>query len=325
MQNANENADYYPINIKSISIDAVYQFDLYQESNGSFRLFRHQDVSISQKDIENLKKYDQEILYVPAEQKEQLNDHMINTLPNILQDKSVPIGDRIDILTDTSACILDRILTEPTKNNIKGSIEQSNNHVYMALHEDSAQQLMTIDYSNTSYPIAHSISVANMSIILGIQCGITSPKILHNICIGALLHEIGKRIIDKNYYHKHNNNCHDTNTQLRQYPLVGKSMLAKIGVVPDGALRPVLEHQERLDGSGFPFGLKESEISIEGRIIAICDYYDETLRTSKSKMNNKPFNILMEMKEAIGKYDKNIFIEFIHLLGSDIASNAIKI
>ncbi|MCD6163029.1 MAG: HD domain-containing protein [candidate division Zixibacteria bacterium] len=325
-QNVNENGEYLPISIKSISIDSVYQFDLYQKNNGSFRLFRCQNIPVLQKDFDNLIEYGQEILYVPSEQKEPFYDHMINNLPNLLQDKSVLIEEKIDILTSTSVSILDRILTEPmSKANIKNSVDHSNNHVYMALHKESSRHLMTMDYSKISYPIAHAINVANMSILLGIRCGITNPEKLQNICIGALLHEIGKRIIDENYYFRKNDNFRITNTRFKKYPIIGKNMLEKTGVVPSGALRPVLEHQERLDGTGYPFGLKAGEIGIEGRIIAICDCYDEALRTNKLKLNHKPFKILLKMKASIIKFDKKIFVEFVHLLGTDIASKAIKI
>lgn len=309
-----------PIGLESITVNSVCEFDLYQEVNGSYRLFRRQQVPIEQKDLNSLKEGGLVTLYVPSSQEQHLHKHMISNIPNILSDETIPVKAKLDILTRTSVGIMDKVLTDPmSESNISVTVDQCRNHVSLALQSNGAERSMVKSTKTPCLPIAHAINVGNLSILLGLRCGISDPDDLHGLGVGALFHEIGKRLLDRNYYFRHDDWMKITNTRLKKYPVIGKDMLDKSEAVPSSALRPVLEHQERLDGSGFPNMLKADEISVPGRIVAICDFYDESLHLSGAKAPPTPFQVLKRMNESVGKFDKEILIEFIQLLGTDLA------
>ena len=87
-------------------------------------------------------------------------------------------------------------------------------------------------------------------------------------------------------------------------------------VVPVGSLQPILEHQERLDGSGFPQQLTRLDIGKMGRILGICDYFDESLGESYIDTPS-PFAVLLRMRQQAEKFDQKILKEFICLLGQN--------
>ncbi|MBU8933346.1 MAG: hypothetical protein KOO62_04995 [candidate division Zixibacteria bacterium] len=313
--------DFLAIGLDSITADSVCKFDLYQEMADSLRLFRRSNVSIAQKDLDNLKTKGQETLYVPASQKGKLQEFMIRRLPYLLRDESVSVETKLESLTEISVGVLDQVLTDPrSEAAIRGTVDQCRNHVALAVQGDQTQRVMTSSRPTTTFPIAHAINVGNLAILLGLRCGIEDGDLLHGLGVGALLHEIGKRIIDPNYYFRADNKTHVSNSRLKRYPVIGTDMLKSVEVVPRSALFPILEHQERLDGSGFPHELRASQISKAGRIVAICDHYDETLHSSDGFMvKPTPFQVLMKMREDTGKFDRRILVEFIHLLGSGLA------
>ena len=62
--------------------------------------------------------------------------------------------------------------------------------------------------------------------------------------------------------------------EIRKHPEAGERLLGELGGFPPGVRRLVLDHHERLDGSGYPRGLRGDELDVETRILAVCDVYD---------------------------------------------------
>jgi hypothetical protein len=259
-----EIAGYLPIELETISADSILGFDLYQAGGDGMRLFRDQSVPISREDIDRFSASGCSRLYVPESQKAEVLDHTIKALPKILENEEIPAETKLEILTKTSEGIFDRILVDPfSKTNVQRTVDNCRNHVKLAGQGDQAVRTMTEKRPSASFPVSHALHVSNLSILLGMRCSITDPEDLHALGVGALLHEIGKRIIDKDYYSRQGKGSRITDTRLRKYPLIGYEMLAEHEGVPSRALEPIALHQERLDGSGFPLNLKAPDIGIE--------------------------------------------------------------
>jgi len=206
---SDSKAEYLPVYLEVISADEVNEFDLYMENAGTFRLFRHQSVPITQEDIKSLMGRNHVKLFVPTSQKDQFYDHMVRKLPKMLQDGSIPPGAKLDLLKETSSNILERVLAEPSsKPRLQRTVTQCKNHVNLALQKNSEEKFLTDGRPEVSPPVAHAINVGNLAILLGLRCGIDEPIQLHCLGVGAILHEIGKRIIDKNYYLRPEKNFH---------------------------------------------------------------------------------------------------------------------
>lgn|GEM_PF-4019137 len=88
----------------------------------------------------------------------------------------------------------------------------------------------------------------------------------------ALMHDVGKIAIPYRVLKKRESFEQDEWEYIRKHPEIAVKILGARG--GDCCLRGVLEHHERLDGSGFPAGLKGDQISIYGRILAVADSFD---------------------------------------------------
>ena len=130
---------------------------------------------------------------------------------------------------------------------------------------------MTID-AKDRYTNGHSTRVAKYSKMLASRMGYTGEE-LTNIYFMALLHDIGKIGVPDTIINKSGKLTDEEFAMIKEHPVIGHGILTSITEIPDieyGARW----HHERIDGRGYPDGLKGDEIPIYARIIAVADSYD---------------------------------------------------
>lgn len=130
----------------------------------------------------------------------------------------------------------------------------------------------------------HVIRMAKYSEVLAREIGL--PETICNmICTAAPMHDIGKIGISDSILKKPGKLSAEEWSQMRQHPKIGYEI---IGIHPSPLLQMAATiaytHHEKWDGSGYPQGLKGTEIPLEGRIVAIADVFDAltTARPYKS-------------------------------------------
>ncbi len=119
---------------------------------------------------------------------------------------------------------------------------------------------------------SHSERVMELTILLAGRLRIEG-KALENIAKGALLHDIGKIGIPDNILLKPGKLDETEWTEMRKHPAIGHAIMSDIKIF-ETAAEIILTHHERFDGTGYPRGLKGSDIPIGGRIFAVVDTLD---------------------------------------------------
>jgi HD-GYP domain-containing protein (c-di-GMP phosphodiesterase class II) len=119
--------------------------------------------------------------------------------------------------------------------------------------------------------LGHNQRVAQLCVQIGRQLAMTTAE-LRVLARAGLMHDIGKLAIPDQILDKRAALDESEWTLMKAHPEIGLSILG------DGqsrrALLAVLYHHERLDGSGYPYGLGAEAIPIEARIVAVADTYD---------------------------------------------------
>lgn len=169
--------------------------------------------------------------------------------------------------------------------------------------ESPASDIQKLSDINTAlgfkdrYTQGHAHRVALYSIRLALRIGLSDEEAGH-IGIGGLLHDIGKLgLSDRIFSHRTTRLYGDMLDEVRRHPGMGVALLKDID-----SLAPVLDfvhlHHERLDGSGYPYGLTADDIPLGARIIAVADCFDAmtTDRPYQSgKSREEAFSILNQM------------------------------
>ena len=119
----------------------------------------------------------------------------------------------------------------------------------------------------------HTRRVAALAVAIGERFGFTGAR-LRALAIGGLLHDMGKLSIPNSILQKPGALDDAEFAIIKRHPAHGHELLAELGGFNDTVARLVLDHHERLDGSGYPRGLRADELALETRILAVCDVYD---------------------------------------------------
>ncbi|MEO8745530.1 MAG: HD-GYP domain-containing protein [Candidatus Dormiibacterota bacterium] len=119
--------------------------------------------------------------------------------------------------------------------------------------------------------LGHNRRVAQLCVHIGRQLAMTTTE-LRGLARAGLLHDIGKLAIPDEVLAKHAPLDEAEWSLMRSHPEMGLSILGRGRSRRE--LLAVLYHHERLDGSGYPYGLKGDAIPIEARVVAVADTYD---------------------------------------------------
>lgn len=123
------------------------------------------------------------------------------------------------------------------------------------------------------YTFAHSVSVCTLATLLGVHRGLNRID-LHQLAVGALLHDIGKMFIAEEIWNKQKPLTPQERARMKEHTTLGFAALRKAPGLSLLAAHIAYQHHERYDGQGYPRGLMGEEIHIFGRITAVADVYD---------------------------------------------------
>ena len=124
----------------------------------------------------------------------------------------------------------------------------------------------------------HTRRVAALAVEIGEQLGL-SPTRLRSLAIGGLLHDIGKLSVPASILQKPGPLDDDEYAAIKLHPERGRELLSELGGFDESVKRLVLDHHERLDGTGYPRGIRGSDLDLPTRILAVCDVYDALVST----------------------------------------------
>ena len=123
------------------------------------------------------------------------------------------------------------------------------------------------------YTERHTRRVALRAVQVGDELGLSRGR-LRTLAIGGLVHDIGKLSIPDEILKKPGPLDDDEYAIVKQHSERGYRLLTEIGGFGEGVRDLVRDHHERLDGKGYPRGLSAGQLTLDARILAVCDVYD---------------------------------------------------
>lgn len=156
--------------------------------------------------------------------------------------------------------------------------------------------------------IRHCFRVAALSKVLCNQMGICS-KIREEIYISAVLHDIGKSMINMEILNKERPLEPREWHEMKNHAELGGMIAANMGH-PPSIIKNIVYHHENYDGSGYPRRLKGNEIALGAQIIRICDTYDALRMQRPYKRAFNHDEALREMLREKEKYNPKLLIAF---------------
>ncbi len=155
------------------------------------------------------------------------------------------------------------------------------------------------------YTLSHSENVATLALKIGMAMGLPQ-KMLDDIYRAGLLHDVGKIIVERNLLIKPERLTDEEMEEVKKHVEFGKDIIERISEF-ETITEYIYYHHERYDGKGYPKGLKNDNIPLGARILAVADAIEAMLseRPYRSRMTIEDVKNEL-IKEKGSQFDPHI-------------------
>ena len=151
------------------------------------------------------------------------------------------------------------------------------------------------------YTRGHSQRVCEVSMMLGEALGFT-PEALEELRIGTILHDIGKIGVRDNILNKDARLDDEEFKIMKSHPVIGYEICKPLAL-SEGILMIIRNHHEKLDGSGYPDGLKGGELPPPLRVVCVADAFD-------AMSSRRPYRNVMAIEKVVAELSKGAGVQF---------------
>ncbi|MCR4629042.1 MAG: HD-GYP domain-containing protein [Clostridium sp.] len=212
------------------------------------------------------------------------------------------------------------IYAGPTEHELAHAATVMSEDLLRAIEKNNAiainiSELQTSD----EYTFKHSVDVATISMVIARRRGWKRHQIIE-VGEAGLLHDIGKTKIPNELLNKAERLTDEEFQILKGHSLLGYELVKDNREVSPAIALGILQHHEKIDGSGYPFGATVSQIHPYAKVIAVADIYDAlvTERPYKKGYSNKDaIAILMSMTDKLDMDTLQAFLSAIILYPVD--------
>ena len=306
--------------LASIRVDSITEFDIHIRTRTDRPpiLFRERSLPVTPAVLGALVDQRHHHIYIPAAQTFEYRRYVGKYIEDILSDKRLPIDAKCEVLYDSAQGLMADIFEQPrSKELVLCSQNVVAGTVRFMVQERTALsyllQLVSYDY----YTYTHSVNVCFFSLALAQRAGITEFETLRKLGEGTLLHDIGKSLIDPSVTKCKKSLSEEQWEIMRKHPVYGYQLLSEHGILAAESLDIVRHHHEKVNGTGYPDGLRGKAIAPLVRISTIADVFDAltTRRTYRSALAS--FHALRLMKDEMNRQlDQDFFHTFIEMMGN---------
>ncbi|CCN49890.1 putative c-di-GMP phosphodiesterase class II [Vibrio nigripulchritudo MADA3029] len=166
-----------------------------------------------------------------------------------------------------------------------------------------------------TYLLEHSVNVSCLLVTFGKHLGM-DKTLLRELAIGGIIHDVGKIKVDDKVLNKPARLTPEEFEHMKLHQVYAGDIIENVEGLSKVSQDVCLMHHEKLDGNGYPNGLKGDEIPLHGRMSCIVDIYDALTahRCYKEGMSSaEAFKILLSMTPA--QLDQDLVYKFINCIG----------
>jgi len=161
-------------------------------------------------------------------------------------------------------------------------------------HQGVSMTLMDVlDRNGLGWGLStHSLNVCILSLLIGKELQLEQEQ-MNSLGQGALFHDIGERLVPMKVQFSEAGMKMQADSELRKlHPVKGQEWIERFGKVPREAIEVILQHHERLNGSGYPKGLSGDAIGYLTQIVMVADDYDEMCNAAVPENRRTPHEAL---------------------------------
>ena len=175
------------------------------------------------------------------------------------------------------------------------------------------------------YTFHHSLSVAIMSIAIGMELGFNNTM-LKELGLAGLLHDIGKVAVPIEIITKPDRLTKEEFDIVKMHPVHAANHFKERSLVNGNIFNGIVGHHEKLDGSGYPNHLKGDQIHPYARILAVADVYDALTSNRPYRIPNPPNEAIEFVMGGMGThFDENVVKAFLRKVAPYPAGSKVQL
>lgn len=275
----------------------------------SFTLYCAEHARFDVEHRQRLIRHGVRFIYIPVSYHERFRRQTESLIPQIVHDPRISASVKSEIIYETSIELVNELLSETSLSQHGERLGIVSKAVTSLVLEDpmAFSHLFAASHHDF-YTATHLVNVATWMVSLAYAMGERDEEQLATICRAGILHDIGKVRIPTRILNKKTALTDDEWRLVRQHPELGQAYLNDSGITDMTIINVTLGHHERLDGSGYPFGLKSEEIELPARICAVVDSFDAL--TSLRPFKTRATSVSKAMERIFGdtpaRYDAKV-------------------
>ena len=317
-------AGYLPICVGRAPVSAFEGIPVYLRGTNpqgaeSFKLYSAENIRLTDLHRQRLEAAGVKFVYIPIALQSRFNSQVESTLARVAADPNTALSVAAEIVYETSVELVNELLSEPNLAAYSGRMENVSRAVTtLVLRDKSSFSHLFAASHHDFYTATHMVNVATWMIPLAFAMGIEDQEQLNVVCQAGMMHDIGKVYIPSEILNKRGKLSADEWAVIRSHPETGCAHLDKFPNIPLVVRHATRRHHERLDGTGYPDGLKGDQIDLVSRVCAVADSFDAmtAFRPFKERTMTVSDALNIIISETPAKYDPRVVDAFVELLRS---------
>ena len=174
-------------------------------------------------------------------------------------------------------------------------------------YEATMRSLIKSVETKDLYTRGHSERVSRASVLIGRGAGLREDRVV-TLRYAGMLHDVGKLGVPTSVLQKAGRLTEDEFEAIQKHPLRGREITKDLEFLGE-AIEGILYHHERIDGRGYPEGLKGTEIPEFARIIAVADAFDSMTTTRSYRGARSVEDAVLELRNCKGSQFDPVMVE----------------
>lgn len=307
--------DYISVRVSTLRGDQKINFDTYVKINDKMILYLRKGDSFEGVRLKRLKEKKLKKMFILPNDEGYYREYMQKNIEMAYDNKSgKDIQTRSEIVQGEQQSKTEEVFEKPE--NIEAYLSAKDSSAkyvqFLLSNNDAVKSIMAIENNDKSIS-HHGVTVSTLSVALAQKLGHSDPKVTQLLALGAMLHDFG-HFESALYPRKIRTQMTPDEINLyKTHAAEGAKRVQDKKHFDQLVLRIINEHEECVDGSGYPLALRESQMDPMSVIVATCNAFDRMMTFEGVPMADATKKMMIEY---VGKYPLQHIQKTIEILKS---------